>query len=218
MSEIAPEIISQLEALSLDAARPLIITDADEVLLKFMERVEVYLESQGLWIDLQNFGLSNNIKSRETNEPVQVPTLIDDFFAVETPHIEAADGAAETLAALAEHAQIIVLTNLPADHKQARIDNRKGHGMDYPVIVNSGLKGAPVKWLADKVDGPVFFLDDIPHNINSVAEDAPHVHCIHFIADPRLQKLIGKADGATARIDDWGEVHDWITGKINALR
>ena len=44
MSEIAPEIMSQLEALSLDAARPLIITDADEVLLKFMERVEVYLE------------------------------------------------------------------------------------------------------------------------------------------------------------------------------
>ena len=150
MSEIAPEIISQLEALSLDAARPLIITDADEVLLKFMERVEVYLESQGLWIDLQNFGLSNNIKSRETNEPVQMPTLIDDFFAAETPHIEAADGAAETLAALAEHAQIIVLTNLPADHKQARIDNLRGHGMDYPVVVNSGLKGAAVKWLADK--------------------------------------------------------------------
>ncbi len=90
--------------------------------------------------------------------------------------------------------------------------------MDYPVVVNSGLKGAPVKWLADKVDGPVFFLDDIPHNINSVAEDAPHVHCIHFIADPRLQKLIGKADGATARIDVWVEVHDWITGKINAHR
>ena len=29
--------------------------------------------------------------------------------------------------------------------------------MDYPVVVNSGLKGAPVKWLADKVDGPVSF-------------------------------------------------------------
>ena len=38
--------------------------------------------------------------------------------------------------------------------------------MDHLVVVNSGLKGAPVKWLADKVDGPVFFLDDIPHNIN----------------------------------------------------
>ncbi|MCH1568398.1 MAG: hypothetical protein L7U47_03210 [Alphaproteobacteria bacterium] len=214
MSNIEPQIMSQLEALSLDANRPLIISDADEVLLKFMERVEVYLESLGLWIDLQNFGLTNNIKSRETNEPVKIPTLIDDFFAAETPHIEAAEGAADMLAALSEKAQIIVLTNLPADHKQARIDNLKGHGMDYPVVVNSGLKGPAVKWLADKVGGPVFFLDDIPHNINSVAEDAPEVHCIHFIADPRLQKLIDKADGATARFDSWVETHDWIAGKI----
>jgi hypothetical protein len=65
------------------------------------------------------------------------------------------------------------------------------------------------------VAGPVFFLDDIPHNINSVAEDAPDVHCIHFIADPRLQKLIGKADGATKRIDIWAEVHDYIAGQIS---
>jgi hypothetical protein len=214
MSEIAPEIMSQLEAVALDPHRPLIISDADEVLLKFMERVEVYLEGQGLWIDLQNFGLTNNIKSRETNEPVQIPTLIDDFFAAETPHIEAAEGAAASLASLSAQAQIMVLTNLPADHKQARIDNLRGHGMDYPVVVNSGLKGHAVKWLADKINGPVFFLDDISHNVNSVAEQAPDVHCIHFIADARLQKLIDKADGATARFDSWAETHDWIAGKI----
>lgn len=216
MSKIQPQIMMQLEALELDPGRPLIISDADEVLLKFMERVEVYLESIGLWIDLQNFGLTNNIKSRATNEPVKVPTLIDDFFAAETPNIEAAEGAAASLASLSEKAQIMVLTNLPADHKQARIDNLKGHGMDYPVVVNSGLKGHAVKWLADKVNGPVFFLDDIPHNVNSVAEEAPDVHCIHFIADSRLQKLIGKADGATARFDTWVETHDWIAGKIDS--
>jgi len=216
MSDIEPHIMAQLEALELDAQRPLIISDADEVLLKFMERVEVYLEGQGLWIDLQNFGLSNNIKSRETNQPVKVPTLIDDFFAAETPHIEAADGAAASLASLADMAQIMVLTNLPFEHKQARIDNLKSHGMDYPVVVNSGLKGPAVRWLADKINAPVFFLDDIPHNVNSVAEDAPEVHCIHFIADARLQKLIDKADGATARFDTWAETHDWIAGKINA--
>jgi hypothetical protein len=208
--------MAQLETLALDPNRPLIISDADEVLLKFMQRVEVYLESQGLWIDLQNFGLSNNIKSRATDEPVKVPTLIDDFFAAETANIEAADGAAQSLAALSEMAQVMVLTNLPIAHKQARIDNLKGHGMDYPVVVNSGLKGPAVKWLADKINRPVFFLDDIPHNVNSVAEDAPEVHCIHFIADARLQKLIGKADGATARFDTWAETHDWIAGKINA--
>ena len=42
--------------------------------------------------------------------------------------------------------------------------------MDYPVIVGSGLKGPAVAWLTRHIDAPVFFLDDIPHNIDSVAE------------------------------------------------
>lgn len=212
--EISADTLQQLETLSLDATGPLIITDADEVLLKFMQRVEHYLETLGLWIDLSSFALSSNIKSRETNEPVQVPTLIDDFFASETPHIEAAEGAADSLSRLSQEAQIIVLTNLPGAHRDARIANLQSHGMDYPVVVNSGLKGPAAKWLADKTTGPVFFLDDIPHNITSVAEHAPEVNCIHFIADPRLAKLISKAKGATARIDIWAEAHDFIAGKI----
>ena len=214
MSTIAPEIMSQLEALSLQKDRPLIITDADEVLLRFMERVEHYLDTLGLWIDLSSFALGSNIKSKETNEPVKVPTLIDDFFAAETAHIEAAHGAADALASLSELAQIVVLTNLPAPHREDRINNLKGHGMDYPVVVNSGLKGPAVKWLTQKTSGPVFFLDDIPHNIDSVAEHAPEVHTIHFVADPRLAKLINKAEGATARIDIWAEAHEFIAGKI----
>lgn len=214
MSEIAPEIMDQLEALELHPARPLIITDADEVLLRFMERVEHYLDTLGLWIDLSSFALGSNIKSKKTDEPVKVPTLIDDFFAAETAHIDAAHGAAEALASLSRMAQIIVLTNLPAPHRNERIANLKGHGMDYPVVVNSGLKGPAVKWLTQKVSGPVFFLDDIPHNIDSVAEHAPQVHTIHFVADPRLAKLINKAEGATARIDIWAEAHDFIAGKI----
>ena len=214
MSDIAPEIMSQLEALSLHEERPLIITDADEVLLRFMERVEHYLDTLGLWIDLSSFALSTNIKSKETNEPVKVPTLIDDFFAAETAHIEAAHGAADALASLSELAQIVVLTNLPAPHREDRINNLKGHGMDYPVVVNSGLKGPAVKWMTQKTSGPVFFLDDIPHNIDSVAEHAPEVHTIHFVADPRLAKLINKAEGATARIDIWAEAHEFISGKI----
>lgn len=214
MSEIAPEIMDQLEALELHPARPLIITDADEVLLRFMERVEHYLDTLGLWIDLSSFALGSNIKSKKTDEPVKVPTLIDDFFAAETAHIDAAHGAAEALASLSRMAQIIVLTNLPAPHRNERIANLKGHGMDYPVVVNSGLKGPAVKWLTQKVSGPVFFLDDIPHNIDSVAEHAPQVHTIHFVADPRLAKLINKAEGATARLDIWAEAHDFIAGKI----
>lgn len=211
-----PDILSQLETLEIDPARPLIISDADEVLLKFMARLEYYLETQGLWIDLNNFAISGNIKSRETNEPVDVPNMIDDFFASQTRHIEAAPGASEAINSLSEIAQVIVLTNLPASEKQSRIENLAGHGISFPLVIGTGLKGPAVAWLADQIHAPVFFLDDIPHNIDSVAKHAPDVHRIHFVADPRLAKLIGPASGASKRIDVWQEAHDWIAGQIDA--
>jgi hypothetical protein len=210
-----PDILSQLETLEIDPSRPLIISDADEVLLKFMARLEYYLETKGLWIDLNNFAISGNIKSRETNEPVEVPNMIDDFFATQTLHIDAAPGAVEAINSLSEVAQVIVLTNLPASEKQNRITNLAGHGISFPLVIGSGLKGPAVAWLAAQMQAPVFFLDDIPHNINSVAEHAPAVHRIHFIADPRLARLIGPADGASKRIDVWEEAHAWITQTID---
>lgn len=211
----APEILSQLEPLALDPDRPLIISDADEVLLQFMVQLEDYLHRQGLYIDLRNFAINGNIKSLETHEPVETPNLIDDFFASDTLRMPAVAGAAAALARLSTRAQILILTNLPAAQKQERIDNLAAHGIDYPVIVGSGLKGPAVAWLAARVNAPVFFLDDIPHNIDSVAKAMPNVRRIHFIADTRLAKLIGPAKGATVRLDDWVQTHDWIEEQLN---
>ena len=215
---LAPEILQQLKALDIDPARPLIVCDADEVLLRFMERLEHYLDKLGLWIDLDNFAISGNIKSRETNEAVEVPTLLDDFFAAETRHIEPTDGAADALARLAKRAQIIVLSNLPPEAKECRAANLAAHGMDYPLVAGSGPKGPPLAWLHKQTKNLVFFLDDIPHHIDSVAAHAPEVHRIHFVADPRLAKLIGAAKGASARIDIWSEAYEWISDKLNDTR
>lgn len=210
------DILVQLVELDIDPSRPLVISDADEVLLQFMARLEHYLETQGLWIDLANFAIRGNIKSIATNEPVEVPSLIDDFFASQTLHIDVAPGASKAINLLSEQAQVIILTNLPASEKQGRIDNLNGHGIDFPVVIGSGPKGPAVAWLAQNMQAPVFFLDDIPHNIDSVADHAPDVHRIHFIADPRLAKLIGPAKGASQRIDVWEEAYDWISDKIRA--
>ena len=214
MTPPAPEILTQLETLDLDPSRPLIISDADEVLLRFMAQLEHFLEKKGLWIDLGNFAISGNIKSLETNEPVEFPDLIDEFFDAETRDIQPTSGAAQSLETLAARAQIIVLTNLPAKNKQERIDNLNTHGMNYPVVVGSGAKGPAVAWLSARISAPVFFLDDIPHNVDSVAEHAPEVRSIHFVADPRLARLIGPAKGATTRIDVWNEAYDWISSEL----
>lgn len=213
---LSEEISNQIETLELDPDRPLVISDADEVLLQFMRQFEVYLDRNEMWIDLSSFKLQGNIKYKGSDEAVDMTNrnIIDDFFAAETLNFSPVDGAAEALTALSKEAQVIILTNLPLAQKKERQINLSKHGMDYPVIVGSGLKGQAVKSLGDKINAPLFFLDDIPHNINSVAEYVPMSGRIHMIADPRLSKLIGAAEGASARIDQWHEAQNWILDKI----
>ena len=213
---LSEEISNQIETLELNPDRPLIISDADEVLLQFMRQFEIYLDRNDMWIDLSSFRLQGNIKYKGSDEAVDMTNrnIIDDFFAAETLNFSPVEGAAEALSALSKEAQIIILTNLPLAQKSERQINLSKHGMDYPVIVGSGLKGPAVKSLGEKINAPLFFLDDIPHNINSVAEYVPTSGRIHMIADPRLSKLIGAAEGASARIDQWQEAQAWILDKL----
>lgn len=213
---LSEEVSNQIERLELDPDRPLVISDADEVLLQFMRQFEIYLDRNDMWIDLSSFRLQGNIKYKGSDEAVDMTNrnIIDDFFAAETLNFSPVEGAAEALNALSKEAQIIILTNLPLAQKSERQINLSKHGMDYPVIVGSGLKGPAVKSLGEKINAPLFFLDDIPHNINSVAEYVPTSGRIHMIADPRLSKLIGAAEGASARIDQWQEAQAWILDKL----
>ncbi|MEC8518226.1 MAG: hypothetical protein VYC76_07285 [Pseudomonadota bacterium] len=213
---LSEEISNQIETLELDPDRPLVISDADEVLLQFMRQFEIYLDRNDMWIDLSSFRLQGNIKYKGSDDAVDMTNrnIIDDFFAAETLNFSPVEGAAEALNALSKEAQIIILTNLPLAQKSERQINLSKHGMDYPVIVGSGLKGPAVKSLGEKINAPLFFLDDIPHNINSVAEYVPTSGRIHMIADPRLSKLIGAAEGASARIDQWQEAQAWILDKL----
>ena len=215
---LSEEISNQIETLELDPDRPLVISDADEVLLQFMRQFEIYLDRNDMWIDLSSFRLQGNIKYKGSDEAVDMTNrnIINDFFAAETLNFSPVEGAAEALNALSKEAQIIILTNLPLAQKSERQINLSKHGMDYPVIVGSGLKGPAVKSLGEKINAPLFFLDDIPHNINSVAEYVPTSGRIHMIADPRLSKLIGAAEGASARIDQWQEAQAWILDKLTS--
>jgi len=207
----------QLEELRLERGRPLIVSDCDEVLVEFMKGLERYLEANNLWIDLQSFALSGNIKHRGTNEPVpkeEMPALLQRFFDTETRRLEAVEGAAEALSALSNRAQVVVLSNLPLSQRQTRIDNLASQGLDYPVIANQGLKGGPVRKLAELVEAPVFFLDDLPPNITSVAEAHEPSHRIHFIADERLARLLGPAKDSHFHTTDWKAAKRFIEERL----
>ena len=212
------DVLSHLEALRLSPEHPLIVSDADEVIFAFVRSLEGFLLDNGHFLDLQSFALSGNIRDSETGEPVSaelVKALIGDFFDQRTEQIEPVDGAADALAALSRRAQILVLSNVPLDRRAARRRALVKHGMDYPLVANIGRKGGAMAYLAARHEAPVFFLDDIPHNIASVARAAGAVTRLHFIADHRLRDLLGAAEDADARIDDWPGVRRFIEMRLS---
>ena len=198
--------------------KPLLIVDADEVLLQFVNHLEAFVAQEGYKIELRGYQLTGNIIHTSTNEVATQETvsdLISNFFKACALQMLAVDGAAQSLQRLSDHLDIIILSNVPSFAKADRIQNLHNLGMPYPFIANEGSKGRSVAFLTEHLKAPSFFIDDLPPQHSSVAKHAPDCHRIHFVADPRLGALVSKADHAHHRIDDWDEVHDHITQHIN---
>ena len=212
--EAVPQVVlQQLQALSLDPTRPLIVADADEVLLQFVRGLEGFLDDEGLYLDLASFALSGNIRHRDNGTAVEtaaVKVLIERFFAERMESMQPVEGAAAALGALSGRAQVMVLSNVPLDRRQARARLLARHGMPYPLVANIGSKGGALAHLAGRTVAPTVFLDDIPHNIAAVALAAAAVIRVHFVADPRLARLLPPAPGCHARLDDWPSARAFI--------
>lgn len=215
--DIHPLVIPQLTGLSLEYDRPLIITDADEVLFNFMIGMEDFLDRNDLFFDWSSFALFGNIRQKSDKLPIQadhVKALLADFFEYHTEDLPVVENAAKCLMNLSERVQIIVLSNIPPEHAEARRKALRDNGMDFPLIANIGGKGRVVKYLTASMTAPTFFIDDIPSNHSSVGKHADHVHRVHYIADPRLSALLGKADDSHVRLNSWLEMQAYIEDKL----
>ncbi len=214
-----PFVTEQIAALSLSKDRPLIVTDADEVLFQFMAGLENYLERQGYEISLKSFAITGNVRHRETGvvvEPSDMKQLLGGFFEEETHRLAPVAGAADALALLSDEADIVVLSNVPFAQRDARAKSLEDSGMPYPLVANSGLKGPAMSSLANLGGRPIFFLDDIPHNLQSVHEAVNDVHLVHFVADPRLRKLVPSPKADHISSGDWEHTASHIRDRIRA--
>jgi hypothetical protein len=214
---LSDSIRTQIDSLSLDSEKPLLLCDADEVLFQFVRGLETHLKEEGFHLDLVSFSLFGNIKHIDTGAPAdrdQVAHLLKGFFASRLHDLEPVPGAADALARLAEDAQVVVLTNTPPAQRSARAAALEKGGMPYPVIANEGAKGAAAGALAGAHKAPVVFVDDIPHNIDSVLEAVRHAQGVHFVADPRLRPLIPKAPSALHRVDEWPDAEPLIRAAL----
>ncbi len=196
-----------IEKISPDA--PLLIVDADEVLLRFVEHLEAFFVSKGYELRLTSFQLSGNIFPIEGDEPASqdaVKRLISSFFEECVDTVPAVPGAADALKSLTDEYQVAILTNVPHQFRKRRETALRDLGFNFPVISNAGEKGPAMQQLNRATGHQSVFVDDLPPQLASVAEHAPDVHRVHFVADERLAALIGKADHAHVRIDKWHDL------------
>ena len=218
-TQLDPFVTEQIGDLSLSKERPLIVTDADEVLFQFMAGLEGFLERQGYEITLRSFAITGNVRHRETGtvvEPADMKSLLGGFFEEETHRLAPVEGAADALARLSDEADIVVLSNVPFAQRDARARSLADSGMPYPLVANSGLKGPAMASLARLGGRPVFFLDDIPHNLQSVHEAVNDVHLVHFVGDPRLRKLVPAPEADHISSGDWNHTAEHISKRIRA--
>lgn len=209
--------------------RPLVITDCDEVLLRMIVHFRDWLdEAHDVVFDTAR-GFGDSMRRRGLEAPLpadEVWALLNGFFDSQMHRQDEVPGAVAAIAALKDHADVVVLTNLHDFRREARGAQLAALGFDCPIYTNQGPKGPALqRILAEHGAGDgagdgtraVFFIDDLVQHHGSVAESAPHVTRLHFVGEPAIAPHIDcafRAGHAHARIDDWQQALPWILERI----
>ncbi len=202
--------------------KPLLITDCDEVLVHMVRHFRDWLDEAhdiDFAIGSGDFATSMTRRTAPATpvETAEMWAMLDGFFPHQMPRQTLVPHAAETLAALADRADIVILTNLTDACHAARVDQLAAFGIPHRVVCNQGGKGQPVAALVAEYGAPVaVFVDDLAVHHDSVARHAPGVHRLHMISEPELAPAVPPAPAAHARIDDWREAGDWIAARFAA--
>lgn len=205
-------------------SRPLIVSDCDEVLLYMVAPFRDWLaEQHGVLFDMSGGDFGRAMKYADSGEPVdpeEIWRLLNLFFDAEMHRQLPVPGVVGAIAALREHADVVVLTNLKDFRQQARTRQLAAHGIDLRVFTNQGPKGPALKAILDEYrPSRAIFIDDLAQHHGSVAELAPHVGRLHLCAEPLLAPHIDcahRAGHAHARIDDWASALPWLLERLHA--
>ena len=216
---LAPKTRDALDRLAV-GTRPLAIVDVDEVVLRFVPHLEAFIGRQGYRLEVASFGITGNVTRLGSCRAVPAPevaALIAGFFAAHAGDQEPVAGAVAALTRLSTRLDVVLLSNVPAEHGQRRAARLADLGLAHPLVVNDGPKGPAVAHLARRVAFPVFFVDDGPQNLASVRDAGVEARLVHFVDDPRYFRLAPDVAGTWLKTRDWREVAQRIEGEIDAL-
>ena len=203
-------------------SRPLIITDCDEVLLHMIGPFRDWLgEAHDIDFELAGNEFHKAMTRRgsgELVEPAEVWPLLGRFFDSEMHRQRPIAGSVAAMAALGEHADIVVLTNLEDHRQEMRTRQLAAHGLSLRVFTNQGPKGPALQAILDEYKpARAIFIDDLAQHHDSVAGLAPHVARLHLCGEPMIAPHIAcahKAGHAHARIDDWAGALPWLLERL----
>ncbi len=200
-------------------SRPLVICDCDDVLLHMVSHFGDWLdEEHDLDFQLEGHNFIDAVRPKDGGPPLkgeEIWPLLQGFFDTEMGRQTPVPGASEALVEISEHAEIVILTNLTDEFRDARAEQLARFGITFPVHTNQGPKGAKAQSLLDHYAPPVsVFVDDLANHHKSIAETAPEVWRLHMIAEPAISPKVPAAEHAHARIDDWHEARRWIIDRI----
>lgn len=199
-------------------SRPLIVSDCDEVLLHMVAHFKEWLEEgQGVAFQLEGNNFSTAMRwqdSGETLEQRDIWRFLRKFFDSEMSRQTPIAGAVEGIGALSEKADVVILTNLIDDHRDARAEQLKSVGIDARVFTNQGPKGPALeKIIAEYSPSRAIFIDDLAQHHQSALESVPQVKRLHLCGEPMIAPHIDCAHElghADARIDTWDHALPWL--------
>ena len=204
-------------------ARPLIISDCDEVLLHMVAPFAGWLaEAHDVHFQMTRQDFASALTYADTGDlvaPDEVWRLMNLFFTDEMHRQYPISGAVAALHALAEHADVVVLTNLQDHYAEARTAQLAEHNLPVlRVYTNQGPKGPALKAIIEAhAPSRAFFIDDIAQHLESAAELTPDVTRLHLCGDAQVAAQIRcahQAGAAHARIDDWDTALPWLLNQI----
>jgi len=204
-------------------AKPLIISDCDEVLLHMIVPFGEWLdETQGVTFRMIGNDFANAVRYKDSGElvePAKIWQLLTGFFDTQMYRQTPIAGAVAGMNTLAQHADVVVLTNLSDKHNEARRIQLAEHGINVRVFTNQGPKGPALQAILDEYQpSRAVFIDDLAQHHGSVAEISPHVDRLHLCGEPSLAPHITcglEAGHAHARIDTWEHALPWLLTRLH---
>lgn len=204
-------------------AKPLLISDCDEVLLHMVAPFRDWLaENEGVEFRMKGNNFATAMRWKESGDLVEerdIWRLLGGFFDTEMHRQNPIEGAIEGINRIAENADVVILTNLNDERQKMRAEQLATHGVHARVFTNQGPKGPALAKIVEEYQPlTTIFIDDLPQHHQSVSVDVPQVKRLHLCGEPMLAPHIDcayEAGHAHARIDSWDHALPWLLRELH---